>query len=396
MSDAAPTLDELESALGSKNESAADTVRAVWDEMRDSADEGDRTRPGSEPKAQESQPEEPSGDERQRDEKGRFVARDGTSSDDNAAEGPEAGEGDDGESSALSAEENDKETPSEGGDDELEPPHDWKADEQEAFRALPKESRKFVMDRIGAAEHVYNQAAQAVQHYRNLEELLQPYRDGWYRSGVDEVGAVRQLLALSDYANAKPHEFAQAFVRDRGLKPDQVFPQLAQRPDGDQDYADPEIAGLRQQNRELQERLDRIESGVTSQYEQQQTAQQQELVNQVNQFRDETDERGRPKHPYFNEVRGLMQSLIRSEQASDLQNAYDMAVHAHPEVRAKIAAAQRRADEQERARKAREKAEAARQAGTSISGTPGDRSRVEPTGDLREDLRREFAARGAL
>jgi hypothetical protein len=384
-SEQAPTLQEIE------NESAADTMRAVMSEMEGA---GDAPKETAEPSDSDT-----GGDDRERDEKGRFKAKEDDATDARTAE--ERPEGDatpEPETAAGEAPEGAEQANAEEEDDE--PPHDWSAENQELYRALPKEAKGFVKHSVEYAKRVYAQAEQVAQHYSGLEQILAPRRDAWHRNGTDEVGALRQLLALSDLATQRPQDFAQFYVRERGLKPEDIFPQLAQQGKPDDEYADPEVSQLKKLLTDTRQELEQFKNGYTTQQQQQQQAaehaQYQQVWQYVQQFRNETDERGRAKYPYFEEVQGLAGTLISSGKAPDLPTAYDMACHATPGVRAKIVAAQNAQEQRERARKEREKADAARRAGTSISGTPGDRVRAEPSGDLREDLRSEFASRGML
>ena len=93
-------------------------------------------------------------------------------------------------------------------------------------------------------------------------------------------------------------------------------------------------------------------------------------------------------------IKSLMGSFIGSGQAADLQSAYDMATRAHPATYAKMQAAAQAEQLASQAKAQREKAAAAKQAGSSVAGTPGDRARPEPTGDIREQMRQDFRDRG--
>jgi len=161
-----------------------------------------------------------------------------------------------------------------------------------------------------------------------------------------------------------------------------------------------EILFLNKEEASLFTRIPYKLAGIKQHFQtQQQTAvqaQEQQLRGELQQFMDAKDDKGRPKHPYFNEVRTLMGSFYGSGQNIGLDQAYDMACRAHPEVYAKIDAARRADAERERAKQQREKAAAAKQAGSSVVGTPAERGQPEPSGDIREDMRRLFAERGAL
>lgn len=377
MAEKGPTLAELESVLGPEtNETAADTMRAVMEELGSketdaAADQGTRGTAGA---------VTTEADERTRDEHGRFVKA-------GADAGEKPGETRDVEDGKTEADEDDT-------DAVIEPPAAWTVDEQTAFRKLTDPAlQKFVLDRATKADEALAHGTR----YKALDDILAPRREALARDGMDDVAAVRQLFALSDLANRKPDEFIAWFAGERGIDLGAlVAPKQPNGAGAEDQYADPETQRLAAQNRELQARLDRLEGTVQSREQQAETAQQQQVRADFDRFAAETDEKGRPVRPYLQEVRPLMGTFLRSGDAPDFQTAYDMACRAHTGVNAKIAAAAQAAAERDRAKEQRRKAEAAKQAGSSITGTPGDRAPPAPTGDLREDMRRMFAERGML
>lgn len=412
--EAAPTLEQLETVLGpEEGESAAETMRAVMEEI------GGGDAPGEEAPLETDN----SAGDQPRDEKGRFAAK--------------ATEGDGGEEGAQPAAEAEAENKGaeaegehpaqaeqqEGEQDPLEPPTDWELKDQELFRALDRKGQEFVLARIKAADDLRGQATELSTKYQALEAVLAPHRDAWARNGLDEANAVRQLVALSDLANTKPIEFAQMFIRERGLTAEQLFgtPAAAAaataKPNGADpagaapelgEDTDPTIRALHSQIAQLTEKINGFQTESQRQAEearratgqretQQREAQEQQLRQEITEFANAVDSAGKPAHPYFAEVKGFMGPLVDSGQAKDLQQAYDMACRAHPDVNAKIEAARKAQQARDQAKEQREKAKAAGQAGSSISGSPGGKATSsEPTGDIREDMRRQFAEAGHL
>jgi hypothetical protein len=105
---------------------------------------------------------------------------------------------------------------------------------------------------------------------------------------------------------------------------------------------------------------------------------------------------GQPAYPYFDHVTSLMASILGGGAATTLEEAYQLAVKAHPETATLIAQAeQAKAKEVEEKRR---KAEAKRRAGGSIRGGPGSSS--QPNGkdrSIRDELKSAFEeARGRL
>src|SRR5690606_25855896 len=135
---------------------------------------------------------------------------------------------------------------------------------------------------------------------------------------------------------------------------------------------------------------------LTQERERQQQEAQQQVRSQIEAFRTATDEKGNPKHIYFDNVWGLMVPLLQTRQAQNLEQAYEMACHAHPEVRTAIFAERQRQDEAKRLEEARRKAaDAARATAANVTGQGGvgiaDTSKLS----LRDELAQMLEGRAA-
>lgn len=371
----APTLGELETAAETARAVMAEMGNAPPSEEKAGGDEVGAGSPGT--GAEAAQPSTP----KQRDEKGRFAAKQAEEPgrEDDASKKPAAAEGAAPGATEPPAKPEDEAPP-------LEPPAAWSAPEHAAFRKLPREAQQFVLDRVGAAAKAAEDASQASGRYKAVEDILAPRRQFFARDGLDDAGALRQLFALSDAAGRDPVGFARWFISQRGIQPDQLWPS---EDDGAAANVDPNLASLMQ-------RLDRIESYLQTQTKSAEEQAQQQVRAELQRFADAKDDKGAPKHPYYEQVKALMGALMGSGRAPDLDTAYDMACRADPDVSAKIASARQAQEERERARQQREKAAAAGKAGSSISGTPADRAPPEDTGDPREDMRRMFVEQGLI
>jgi hypothetical protein len=96
---------------------------------------------------------------------------------------------------------------------------------------------------------------------------------------------------------------------------------------------------------------------------------QQQIEQRENQSTIQTVEafRADPAHPYFEDVRATMSTLLRAGQAKDLQDAYDKATWADPTIRASLM--QRQTEEAAQARKA-EVDKARKASAASLTGSP--------------------------
>lgn len=251
-----------------------------------------------------------------------------------------------------------------------------------------------------------------------LNQLLEPRRAMWAQAGLNEAQALGQLLQLSDFANQDMHGFIRYMAEQGRVDPMQIWDfrpiiqrhaetlaqqMLAQQQAGQRPYqrqqAQPQPPPQPQQYRDprvdqLEQQLQGFNTFLAEQQARQQKAEVVQLQNELQGFMDQKDEKGRVAHPYFNQVRERMAQYYRAGFATDLETAYDMACRADPMVKAKIEAAAKADAQRASAGSQRAKAEAARKAGSSVTGTPGAPAASQPSGDLREDMRRAFAERG--
>lgn len=137
--------------------------------------------------------------------------------------------------------------------------------------------------------------------------------------------------------------------------------------------------------------LQRIQTWEQSQQTAQQQREQQmqqETMSQIEAFQNATAEDGSPKHVYFENVRPLMSSYFASGQAQNLEQAYEMACWANPEVRAALQADMQRSAESQRLEEAKRKSVEAKKAGFNVSGQGG----VGISGSTQTSLRDELSS----
>lgn len=140
----------------------------------------------------------------------------------------------------------------------------------------------------------------------------------------------------------------------------------------------PEVLGLRQELQELK--------GQWTQRQQQERQQMEsQVLNAVETFRQD------PKHPHFATVSAQMGALMQAGQAETLEQAYEMAVWANPEVRTQLLAAQ--TAQLTAPAIAKQKTEKARAKGVSVRGGPGGYTApaANPNASVRESLEAAMA-----
>ncbi len=208
----------------------------------------------------------------------------------------------------------------------LAAPNHWPKDFAGKFEALEPAAQHMFMERYKDLEGDYTKKTQALAQYRKrqeaFDEIMQPHKADFERAGMDEVAAVRQLLAAHDYLRKDPQNAIAWLANQYGVDVGAV----GNDPALEDEYADPQVKALQQQ-------VAQLTGFIQNQQTQQQSQVQASTQSLIDQFAQETDANGNPKHPHFERVRGVMGTLISSENAKDLNTAYEMAVYADPELR---------------------------------------------------------------
>jgi hypothetical protein len=179
---------------------------------------------------------------------------------------------------------------------------------------------------------------------------------------MDEVAATRQLLAAHKYLREDPQQALRWLAKSYGVDLTAVNDDTAT----EDEYADPQMKAMQQQIAQLQ-------GTITNQQQQAQNMQKQEVQAMIDNFQTAKDADGNLKHPHFDVVQNQMSGLISSGVAKDIASAYDMAVYANPETRAKVLDEQvKKTTKQEVKAEAVQKAKKQQRVNVKGSGTPSN------------------------
>ena len=245
-------------------------------------------------------------------------------------------------------------------------PKHWPKEEQEIFNAWDANVQHQVMDRYKAMEGDYTKKTQALAKYKkrneSLDEIYGPFRDDFQRAGMDEVAATRQLLAAHKYLREDPQQALKWLAQSYGVDLKAVNDDTAI----EDEYADPQMKAMQQQIAQLQ-------GTITNQQQQAQNMQKQEVQAMIDNFQTAKDADGNLKHPHFDVVQNQMSGLISSGVAKDIESAYEMAVYANPETRAKVLDEKvKKETKQEVKAEAVQKAKKQQRVNVKGSGTPSN------------------------
>jgi hypothetical protein len=261
----------------------------------------------------------------------------------------------------------------------IRPPASWSATAKSRFATLDPVIQQEVLKREKDIETGKAQWDQKGERLNRLDAVLAPRRDRLRLMGWDDARAIEALFAAQDLLERDPMTGLGYLARQYGVD----LSRLA--PGGPEQAAQPPMHPAVQR---LAQQVTALEGALAAQ---QSAARQGEAAKydaEVAAFRAD------PSNLYLDDVADDMSALLRSGRASTLKDAYDKAVWANPETRTLLINEredQRRA-EAEQAR--RTKANAARYASGSITGSPQPGSspaNAGPAPTLRDELTRAFS-----
>jgi hypothetical protein len=336
------------------NESANDSLRAALESAFDAPAAPAETKEASTDSAPKDTPDDEAKAARDRDEKGRFAAK------------AEKAEAEKAVSDAKDATaETGKEAPA-----TRKAPQSWSKEYYDHWNKLDPAIQDQILKREADVAKGFEERATKLKPYEELDRIFQPHRQRWQLKGWSEAQAVQQLLAAQDYLDRDPAAAIRWLANSYGLKPDQIVQTAAHQ----QQQADP----LAQYLAPVMQELQQVKATLTAREQAEQTRQQNAIRTEIESFSKD--------HPHFETVKADMAALLHAGRAEHLQDAYEKATWAHPDVRRQIM------DEQAKAQAAKnaEDVEKAKRAASSVTGAPTGKSATGPKQSLREELEAAF------
>ncbi len=258
-------------------------------------------------------------------------------------------------------------------------PTSWSADKEAIWATVPPEAQAYVAQRETEAQQAISRMGNELAGYRPLGELLNTHAGTFDRHGVNVVEGIDRLLAAQQRLDDDPAGAIVEIAGMYGVDLGQLAGGAPQQPGN----VDPTIAQLQQQLAQLQR------SQAERDRREQQEAQRQNdaLQGQVNQDL----ARWSADKAHFGDVRQVMAAFIANGQARTLDEAYDMAIHAVPTVRAKVMADQRKAEEAARLQQQQQAVGQAKRDGALNVGSRRGAPMTPGSWDDDEALKARFA-----
>lgn len=207
----------------------------------------------------------------------------------------------------------------------LDPPARWTADDKAKFTQWPRDIQEMVLARAKEEQADFTRKTQEAAELRKASEPLlnavKPYQEYLSRIApavgqtpdqmvASLLGVEYQLRTGDPYQKAQAlHQIAQSYGID-----------LAAMSRGELPAApDPAFTQLRQSFGTIEQRLAHIES-------EREAERTRQTAQSIEDFRKAADTTGRPLHPYFDRVRGVMGQILTDDPSLTLKAAYDKAI----------------------------------------------------------------------
>jgi hypothetical protein len=241
------------------------------------------------------------------------------------------------------------------------PPASWKKDFHEVWQKADPKMQEYAWQREEQMRAGVEPLLSKAQFADAMQEVIQPHLQTIQGLGLTPDKAISALLdADAKLRNSDPqsklqyfYQLAQSYGINLGAMQGQAAPQGQPMPQA----VDPNVWAL-------QNELNKVRGEVMGWKQQQEMAENQTLLNEINQFS--------LKAEYFEDVRPTMIQLLQSGVAQTLEEAYNKAIRLNDEVFEQAQKAQQAEAAAKQAKEANKAAKAARAAAVSVrSATPG-------------------------
>jgi hypothetical protein len=252
----------------------------------------------------------------------------------------------------------------------LTPPQSWSDADKALFAKAPPEVQKAILDTDAKRTEGVNRELEKIaterKRYEGLNPVLAPIEAEARKYGLTADVAVKQMFERHVDLQTRGIDALKDLAKLYGIKLDGVSGAA------DSGDVDPEIAALKSEIATLKSELGGFK---THQSQATRTA----VERDMDAVRDEKGTDGKPLRPHFEALYDDMAPIAADLRAKHqdwplskiFSEAYERAVHANPETRAKVLAELRAKEKAEEERQAKEAAKGARKAADNLTRATG-------------------------
>jgi hypothetical protein len=263
-------------------------------------------------------------------------------------------------------------------------PAAWSAEKKALWPTLSPDAQQYIADRESKAHGQISQMGQQLSQLKPVGELRSQYQDVFDRNGMDFVEGFHTLMAAQNLLEQDPMKGIAAIAQTFGIDLAQAFGGQAQQPQGQQPQSAPAPEIQR-----LQHQIQKLEGILTEQQRATIATQTAEARRMVEASSQEIGNWAKDK-PFHDDLAPTMAEFFKTGVANTLDEAREMALIRHPEIREKVEASRKEAEAasalaaKEKARKEQEKVVAAAKRAAKTNG--GNRiASVSPAGRWDDD-----------
>ncbi len=247
-------------------------------------------------------------------------------------------------------------------------PASWSAEMHSHWTTLPPQVQAYVSQREQDASRKISEQGNELGRARPVVELFDRYQQNFDRHGVSFEDGMASLMQAQEMLDQNPLQGIAAIAETYGIDLPSVFGTAAQQ-------LSPEVQRLIADNRQYQATINNLQRDQRARQIAEDRAVFDDALHDLGHWSMDKE--------HFAAVENAMASLLSSGEADDLDQAYEMACHAVPEIRQQLL-------EEERAREAEERrlagAQAARDARRMAQTNIGNRAaRPAVTGEFLDD-----------
>lgn len=246
------------------------------------------------------------------------------------------------------------------------PPASWSATAKAKFNLLDPDVQTEVLRREREMNDGLAQFQPKSERLNKLDAVFAPIKDRLTIAGLTEDAYLAALVRADEMLRGpNAAQALQMLAQQYGIGGQAL--QGQQQAFQPQQYVDPTVQALQQQLQQLTQQVQSREQAEAQ-------AQQATLQTEIEAFAAD------PAHMYFSNVQKKMAMLLRSGEAGDLSDAYDMACHMDPTIRNLIA-------------KPVSAPAQGKPNGKTITGSPGAAkasTQADPTSSIEDDVRAAF------
>lgn len=285
--------------------------------------------------------------------------------------------------------ETEEEESSEEIPDEEEPketiglPENWSDEDRQAvLSGDPKAVAEWAQRRDSQRESDYTKKLEPITA---INKALEPFSEQIAMMGATPDQLVSRLLAAHGAIQRDPTTGILQLVQSYGNRVDlETLGKtlgLVQTETSEDEFIDPQTKALRDE-------VSQLKNTITQGQQNQQLTVQQQGQQMLKNFKEEANEDGSLKHPHFDKVTPTFAALLQANPSLTMEDAYDRAVMAEPELRTGILEKQRKAEKAEADKKAEaDRKKKVTKAKASATKLPGKKAGSVADGDKPKSIK---------